>query len=116
MTIRCGCAFGKGSARPAIVARMASAGIAASQVSTGNSEGREASGGLTVGLQDPPAHDAIVVQGYPQVAATDQQREGDGDPEVSHPLVAPDVSPSMKRRCSSRKSAIPGASTMMQKA
>src|SRR5262245_21706594 len=48
-TIRFGSAFGSGKARPATVARATPAGIAASQTSTGNADGFDASGGEIVG-------------------------------------------------------------------
>ena len=48
MTMRCGCALGRGNGSPPMLALTASAGSVASQVITGKSEGLESLGLLAV--------------------------------------------------------------------
>jgi hypothetical protein len=49
IAMRCGCAFGNGSVRPATLAACAPAGSVASQTDTGKLDGFESAGSLAVG-------------------------------------------------------------------
>ena len=88
--------------------------------------------GLALRVDDEPFDDAVVMGRHIEVPREDRGRdrarhedeavEQEAPPErpvrivVAHPLVAPEVRPWMNSFCARRKSRMPGASTMMQKA